>query len=103
MDRVRAALRDACRRAPSLDDDTSFPTEDIRALACADALRAPLPASYGGIGLGTEHDGAGPLMSLLREIGHASLPLGRLYEGHVNALALVARYGIGPPARRRRP
>ena len=30
---------------------------------------------------------------MLRLIGSGSLPLGRLYEGHVNALGLVLRYG----------
>jgi alkylation response protein AidB-like acyl-CoA dehydrogenase len=37
--------------------------------------------------------GAAPLARALRLIGRASLPLGRLYEGHVNALRLVQRYG----------
>lgn len=33
------------------------------------------------------------LLELLRAVGRASLPLGRLFEGHVNALALVSAYG----------
>lgn len=38
--------------------------------------------------------GAGPdLLRLMRRVGRASLPLGRLYEGHVNALALISAYG----------
>lgn len=39
--------------------------------------------------------GALPLLEVFRRIGHASLPLGRLYEGHVNAVKLTLRYG-GP-------
>ena len=35
------------------------------------------------------------LLQVFRRIGHASLPLGRLYEGHVNAVKLIFRYG-GP-------
>jgi alkylation response protein AidB-like acyl-CoA dehydrogenase len=33
------------------------------------------------------------LSEVLRSIGWGSLPLGRLFEGHVNALELVLRYG----------
>ncbi|MBU8545592.1 acyl-CoA dehydrogenase [Roseomonas sp. ROY-5-3] len=40
-------------------------------------------------------EGAEALCPALRLIGRASLPLGRLYEGHVNALRLVLRHG-GP-------
>ena len=40
-------------------------------------------------------EGASPLLEVFRRIGHASLPLGRLYEGHVNAVKLIFRYG-GP-------
>jgi alkylation response protein AidB-like acyl-CoA dehydrogenase len=36
---------------------------------------------------------AGALSQVLRIIGRASLPLGRLYEGHVNALALILQCG----------
>ncbi len=57
------------------------------------ALSAPLPQRLGGEGLGTEPAGALGMLALLRAIGAASLSLGRLYEGHVNALKLVVRYG----------
>jgi alkylation response protein AidB-like acyl-CoA dehydrogenase len=46
----------------------------------------------GGAGLGTE-PGAGALAEVLRLVGYGSLALGRLYEGHVNAIQLIARYG----------
>src|SRR4051812_27750771 len=52
-----------------------------------------MPPAYGGLGLGTTPEGALALLDVLRWIGHGSLPLGRLYEGHVNALALIARFG----------
>ncbi len=54
---------------------------------------APLPRRLGGEGLGTEPAGASGMLALLRAIGAGSLSLGRLYEGHVNALKLVVRYG----------
>lgn len=93
IEQVRDVAHLAATRAGDLDQDGAFPTEDIRALAAIGALRAPLPPAYDGLGLGTTPEGALPLLEVLRWIGHGSLPLGRLYEGHVNALALVVRFG----------
>ncbi|PIK71245.1 acyl-CoA dehydrogenase, partial [Methylobacterium frigidaeris] len=67
-------------------------------LARAGLLAAPVPTGEGGAGLGQE-PGAADLAEVLRLIGVGSLALGRLYEGHVNALQLVARYAA--PAERR--
>lgn len=47
----------------------------------------------GLIGQGSPGLGGARLLRLLRGVGRASLPLGRLYEGHVNALLLVSAYG----------
>ena len=93
VEQVRDAARLAATRAGDLDQDGSFPTEDIHALAAIGALKAPMPPAYGGLGLGTTPEGALVLLDVLRWIGHGSLPLGRLYEGHVNALALLVRFG----------
>lgn len=79
--------------ASRLDRDGGFPEEGFALLRGAGALLAPLPRQLGGHGLGTEPAGALGLLSLLRTIGRGSLSLGRLYEGHVNALKLIARYG----------
>jgi alkylation response protein AidB-like acyl-CoA dehydrogenase len=91
--RVGDLSRIAAIRASTLDEDGAFPDQDIETLAAAGALKAPLPWDFGGLGLGTEPAGALPLLQVLRGIGHASLSLGRLYEGHVNALSLVVRFG----------
>src|SRR4051794_117358 len=93
VQQVRDIARLVATRAGDLDQDGSFPTDDIHALAAIGALRAPMPPAYGGLGLGTTPEGALVLLDVLRWIGHGSLPLGRLYEGHVNALALLARFG----------
>lgn len=47
----------------------------------------------GGCGWGTEPASALELFEALRLLGRASLPLGRLYEGHVNAVRLAVRHG----------
>ena len=99
--RAVAALVPAIRaRAPALDHDGAFPAEDLADLTDAGVLAAPLHPIHGGLGLGTTPDGADGLATLLGLVGSASLPLGRLVEGHVNALALLDRYGA--PAQRAR-
>ncbi|MFZ1431664.1 MAG: acyl-CoA dehydrogenase family protein [Geminicoccaceae bacterium] len=95
---IKAADRvaeQADARAAALDHDGAFPAEDIAALRRQGLLAAPLPPRHGGAGLGTTPAGALPLLQVFRRIGHASLPLGRLYEGHVNAIKLIFFYG-GP-------
>ena len=89
---AREASARAARRAIGQDRDDGFPTDDVRGLAEAGLLAAPVPPDEGGAGLGYE-PGAAHLAKVLRLIGYGSLTLGRIYEGHVNALQLVSRYG----------
>jgi alkylation response protein AidB-like acyl-CoA dehydrogenase len=93
LDAVRAALPAMRAHAPALDRTATFPADDIDALRQAGALIAPLPQRLGGLGLGTEPRGGPPLCDLLRMIGTGNLAVGRLFEGHVNAIALICRYG----------
>lgn len=97
---ARAVAALAAGRAAALDRDGAFPDREIAALAAAGLLTAPMPAAHGGLGLGTEPAGAEALLAVLRRLGAASLPLGRLYEGHVNALRLVVRCGSPDQATR---
>lgn len=62
-------------------------------MAQSGLLHAPLPAAWGGMALGTGPASAETLRAVLRIIGGGSLSIGRLYEGHVNAVHLVSRYG----------
>lgn len=100
LDRLRALLPAIAARAASLDEDGAFPDADVAALAREGLLRAPLPRDEDGAGWGTAPEGAAPLAAALRLVGRASLPLGRLYEGHVNAVRLVLRRGDPAQARR---
>lgn len=79
-------------RAAAQDRDGGFPAEDVADLARSGLLAAPVPSEAGGAGLG-EEAGAERLADVLRLVGYGSLTLGRLYEGHVNALRLVALHG----------
>ena len=96
-DALLGALRDGVagmqRRAAALDADELFPAEDLEWLRGLGALQAPLPRSAGGLGLGTEPAGAGALLDVLRLLGRGNPAVGRLYEAHVNAAALITRYG----------
>ncbi|ATR19852.1 acyl-CoA dehydrogenase family protein [Roseomonas sp. FDAARGOS_362] len=93
LERLDALLPGVEERAARLDGEGGLPVEEVAALGAAGLLVAPLPAALGGLGWGSEPGGTKPLMRALRRIGRASLPLGRLFEGHVNALRLVAAYG----------
>jgi alkylation response protein AidB-like acyl-CoA dehydrogenase len=99
---ILAALRSAAfrrataERAECLDRIPAVPPQnDIEALARLGLLWAPVPRSLGGCGWGTEAAGAPGACESLRLVGRNSLALGRLYEGHVNAVRLVLRYGSG--------
>ena len=96
---ARQVAATAAMRAADQDRDQGFPAEDVADLARLGLLAAPVPSMAGGAGLG-EEPGARRLAAVLRLVGYGSLALGRLYEGHVNALQLVALYG-GPEQRER--
>jgi alkylation response protein AidB-like acyl-CoA dehydrogenase len=89
---ARQVAMAAADRAEDQDRDDGFPAEDVADLARVGLLAAPIPSDEGGVGLG-EEPAARDLARVLRLVGYGSLALGRLYEGHVNALQLVARYG----------
>lgn len=79
-------------RAGQVDEAAAYPVEDIADLAAAGLLSACLPRELGGLGLGHAAATNDALRETLIAIGGASLTVGRLYEGHVNAVKLVATY-----------
>jgi len=79
--------------AALLDQHGDFPSHEISALQQAGALLAPFPASLGGLGVGTEPDGAEALAVVLRALGRGNMAVGRLYEAHINAVRLLVKYG----------
>jgi alkylation response protein AidB-like acyl-CoA dehydrogenase len=85
---ARDVAEKAFARAGEYDEDGAYPGADVAALYDSGLLSAVLPVKFGGAGL----TGLS-LSEVLRSIGSGSLPLGRLFEGHVNALELVLRYG----------
>ena len=74
-------------------DGTGLPRRALARLQQGNYLLAPLPHALGGLGLGTEPGGHRLMLRVLAALGSADLALGRLYEGHVNALVLIHAYG----------
>lgn len=87
-------------RAAAADRGETDLSMDIDALRSAGWLAAGLPRCEGGLGWGSEPSGTAECLQALREIGRANLSVARLFEGHVNAVKLVALYGS--PATRAR-
>jgi alkylation response protein AidB-like acyl-CoA dehydrogenase len=79
-------------QAPQTDVVGGFPTQEFAWLREAGLLTAALPPALGGVGLG-DPTATLPLLQVLYHIGRGNLAVGRLFEGHVNALLLVQRFG----------
>lgn len=78
--------------AERLDREAVFPDDAIATLTDHGLLLAPFPKALGGADL-LQPSAASDLFEVLRRVGSGDLSTGRLYEGHVNAVGLVARYG----------
>ena len=92
---VAAAARLAPRllaQAAATDQVGGFPALEISWLREAGLLTASLPPGLGGAGLG-EPAASGALLQALYHIGRGNLAVGRLWEGHVNALLLIRCFG----------
>lgn len=92
--RLAERLPEIRARAPERDRNADYPAMEMEMLANVGLLAATLPPNYGGLGFGMAGQSA-ELATLLYQLGHASLPIARLYEAHVNALQLVFHYGNG--------
>ncbi len=85
-------LADELASRPNLGS-TEAPVGAIARLGDLGLLRAPLPEQEGGAGLGVRPGTQQALLQTLAAIGGGDLALGRIYEGHVNALLLIQRFG----------
>ncbi len=89
-----AHVADRCAdHAAAIDRDGAFPEEEFRWLHEAGLLAAPLRPELGGVGIGVLPGTTPALLTLLRHIGRGNLAVGRLFEGHVNALLLLQAFG----------
>lgn len=93
VDRAAEIAAFAATNAGALDRTGTFPVEEFARLQEAGLFVAPLPRAYGGLGLGSESGGTEPTLRLLTHLGRGNLAVGRVYEGHVNALGLIHTFG----------
>ena len=69
-----------------------FPAESLRLLRASGLHRRFAPVAAGGEAFSDGVAGSAAMARALREVGRGDLSVGRLYEGHVNALALFGWY-----------
>ncbi len=69
-----------------------FPSAELTAIAAEHLHAICLPAELGGAEIGTIAGTRGVLLHILKEIGSANQVLGRVFEGHVNALLLLKEF-----------
>lgn len=90
-------LRDAVPELTALavadDRSGAFCSQAMALLRQRGVLAAVLPVEEGGIGLGTDRMATPILCLALFQLGGAHLSAARLFEGHVNAFALLWQYG----------
>ena len=81
-------LKQIADLAPGTDKEGAFPQEAFKLMADAGLLRITLP----GNPLDFNNGNTAALLQLLKQIGSADLAVGRVYEGHINALNLIYLY-----------
>lgn len=86
-------VADAMAEAAATDSTEKFPAETFKKIAEAKLLSAPLPREFGGIGLGLENGTTLEMLHLLKHFGRGNLVVGRVFEGHYNALLLLKLFG----------
>lgn len=83
-----ALIERIAQAAPATDIEGAFPEDAFRWLAEAGLLAITLP----GQALDFTEGRTAQLLNLLKRIGSANLAVGRVYEGHINALYLIHLY-----------
>ncbi|UFH56940.1 acyl-CoA dehydrogenase family protein [Spirosoma sp. KNUC1025] len=86
--RMADLLKRIAEAAAQTDDDKLFPTDAFGWLAEAGLLGITLADDK----TGKQPLGTDQLLQLLKRIGAANLSVGRIYEGHINALNLIDLY-----------
>ena len=79
--------------ASSIDRHGAFPVEEFKLIAEAGLLTVPLMPQWGGLGLGVNSSLMNEVLLMLRLMGWGNLAVGRIFEGHVNALQLIQTFG----------
>jgi alkylation response protein AidB-like acyl-CoA dehydrogenase len=92
FDAIIGLVPELAREAANCDSAASFPCASVARLREAGLWMAPVPVEFGGFGLHGMGNAAA-LFQLLHLLGYADLPLGRIFEAHVNAFELLRQHG----------
>lgn len=93
IDRASEIADFCAANAAAIDRNGAFPVQEFERIAQSGLLAAPLQPHLGGVGLGVDAASFYELLLLLKQIGRGNLAVGRIYEGHVNALQLIQTFG----------
>ncbi len=93
LEEAAAIANYSAAHAAEIDQNGAFPAAEFALIAQAGLLSAPLQREWGGLGLGIDANVTRQLLLLLKQLGRGNLAVGRVYEGHVNALQLVQTFG----------
>jgi alkylation response protein AidB-like acyl-CoA dehydrogenase len=87
-------IADFCTaNAATTEAKNTFPVREFELIAESGLLAVPLLPKWGGLGLGIDASLTYETLMLLKHIGRGNLAVGRIYEGHVNALQLIQTFG----------
>lgn len=78
--------------ASEIDHEGAFPIQEFKQIAEAGLLAVPLMPHLGGLGLGIDARFTHELLLMLKRIGWGNLVVGRIFEGHINALQLIQTF-----------
>lgn len=90
---VRAMFERLVESGARYDAAPLYPTESVEALRTAGVNRLFAPPRSGGAAFADARAENDALSMMLRLVGRADLSLGRIVEGHVNAMKLFDWYG----------
>lgn len=91
-DAVNNLLAQIANQAAGIDVEGDFPIDSFTALAKAGLLGVTLPDNQ----LDDSQATTPGLLQLLKQMGGANLAVGRVYEGHINALHLIHLFASDP-------
>lgn len=104
VDQVLAKAAEIAQRcaahADAIDQWGAFPVQEFAWLTEAGLLAIPLRRQLGGLGFGIDAHLTDQLLRLLKRIGWGNLAVGRIYEGHINALQLIQTFGTADQVRK---
>ena len=88
-----AAASEIADRCAAIADEHGSLGREFKWMHEAGLLSVVLPRAQGGLGWGSEPGTWEPLLRLLKIAGRGNLSVGRIFEGHVNALQLILQWG----------